>query len=100
MNATMHTTTTPIRRDSDWASTAKHSQQIAERIEQAYTSFAAIVRQFSRCTEAEAAQVTALYLKLKVAKLDAVHGVIRVTHGAYLDASSIRNAINLANSKA
>ena len=71
------------------------SEIIAERMINAERAFADQIVEISGCTAAEARSVTRLYLKAKLAKLDAVSGRISVVHGAYLDPRAIRNAISM-----
>lgn len=73
----------------------EHSRQIAERIDRAFREFADTLCRASGCSLGEARAVTQLYLKNKLAKLDAGIGRISVKHGAFLDAQAIRNAIEM-----
>ena len=70
----------------------KGTQAIAQRIVNAENAFIETLmnRGFSR---AEAVKAMSTMIKLKVAKLDAVGGVINVKHGAFLEPSAIRNAV-------
>jgi len=69
------------------------TRQVAQRIVNAERAFAETIQGIAPCTDAEAAAVTALYRRLRVAKLDPVGGTIRVTHGAYLDREAVDNAL-------
>lgn len=68
---------------------------IAERMDHAERDFAETIATLGGCSIEEGRAVTRLYLKHKLAKLDAVMGRISVKHGAYLDRSAITNAIAL-----
>lgn len=67
---------------------------IAQRIVNAENSFIENIQNIAGCTHAEAVKVLAVYRKAKVLKNDFVGGSINVKHGAYLDVSTIRKAIN------
>jgi hypothetical protein len=66
---------------------------VATRINNAQENFISVIESkgFSR---SEAVKAMGTMLKLKVAKLDAVSGVINVKHGAFLEVDVIKNAIN------
>lgn len=66
---------------------------IAERMDHAEREFAQTLATLGGCSIEEGRAVCRLYLKHKLAKMDAVMGRIGVKHGAYLDRSAIRNAI-------
>lgn len=68
------------------------TRSVAQRIVNAEKSFIQLVMEkgFSR---AEATKIMQTYLKLKVAKLDPVGGVIRVQHGAFWELEPLRNAL-------
>lgn len=67
--------------------------QVAQRMVNAENNFLQLVMEkgFSR---EEAIKIMQTYLKLKVAKLDAVNGVISLKHGAYWESDTLRNALN------
>ena len=69
------------------------TKQIAQRIVNAEEAFIEVLmaKGFNR---EEAVKAMGVMLKLKVAKLDAVSGTIRVKHGIYLEVDVIRNAVN------
>jgi hypothetical protein len=66
---------------------------IAQRIVNAEAAFIANIQEISGCTQTEAEKVLLVYRKAKVVKNDFVNGAINVKHGAFLDVSTIRNAI-------
>ena len=70
-------------------------KDMATRIVNAETSFVSTLREISGCTENQGRAVMAFYLKNKLAKLSVGIGAISVTHGAYLEAGVIRNAIEM-----
>lgn len=71
----------------------KAYKDIAQRIVNAENSFLDVLmtKGFSQSDSIKAMRTM---LKLKVAKLDAVSGTIRVKHGAFLDNSAIQNAVD------
>jgi predicted TIM-barrel enzyme len=69
------------------------TKAVATRIVNAEENFVQIIIE-KGFTKDEAFKAMRTMLKLKVAKLDAIIGRITVKHGAYLEASSIRNAVN------
>lgn len=75
---------------------AAGNKATAQRIETAYANFAETLIRIADITSDEANKVTALYLKNKLAKMDAVIGRISVKHGAFLDRSAILNAVEMA----
>lgn len=68
-------------------------RNVATRIDSAHANFAGTISAISGCSIEQAEKVTALYLKLKVAKHDYVNGVINVKHGAFLEEATIKNAL-------
>lgn len=66
---------------------------IAERIVNAENAFIANIQNLSGCSKVEAEKVFQVYRKAKILKNDFINGVINVKHGAFLDVSTIRNAI-------
>ena len=70
-------------------------KDMATRIVNAETAFVATLQKISGCTENQAHAVMTFYLKNKLAKLSVGIGAISVTHGAYLEAGVIRNAIEM-----
>lgn len=67
---------------------------VAQRICNAETGFVELIQEMAGCTKAEAQKVLQVYCKFRMVKLDALGGVYRVKHGAYLDKDVIQNAIN------
>jgi hypothetical protein len=72
----------------------EHCRQIAQRIVDAENSFAEIVMYVTDCDEETAHQVTAFYLKHRLAKRIGVDR-ISVTHGAYLERDVLERAIRM-----
>jgi len=68
-------------------------EAIATRQHNAIENFVRTLVELSGCSEAQARDVTHLYLRSKWAKLDSVGGRISVKHGAYLDTRAINRAI-------
>ncbi len=66
---------------------------IAQRINNAEESFTNALVEIADITTEEAHKVMNLYLKNKLAKLDAVNGTIKVKHGAFLEKDVILNAV-------
>lgn len=66
---------------------------IATRIVNAQERFIAILES-KGFTREDAVKAMNTMLKLKVAKLDPVSGVINVRHGAFLEKEVIQNAVN------
>lgn len=66
---------------------------ISDRMKNAWEEFIEVIMSqgFSRADAVKAANTM---LDLKVAKMDAVNGTIRVTHGAYLDRDAIQAAVD------
>lgn len=71
----------------------EHCQQIAQRQVLAYERFAATICDIGGCDRSTGIKVAELYAKLKMVKIDSYNGELKVKHGAYLDASTITNAI-------
>jgi hypothetical protein len=71
------------------------TKSIAQRIVNAENAFIEVLVNLGSVTKAEAVRAMHTMLKLKVAKMDAVSGEIRVKHGAYLEADVIRRAATL-----
>ena len=69
------------------------TKAVAQRIVNAQNGFIAILMA-KGFNEADATKAMKTMLKLKVAKLDAVSGVINVKHGAFLEADVIKNAVD------
>lgn len=69
------------------------TRSVAQRIVNAENAFIQLVMEkgFSR---AEATKIMQTYLKLKVAKLDPVGGVIKLQHGAFWELQTLQNALN------
>ncbi len=71
------------------------TKAVAIRIVNAENRFIANVQDLAGCTKEAAEKVLRVYRNLKIAKMDAVNGVISVKHGMYLDADILANAIAL-----
>ena len=67
---------------------------IAQRTVNAENAFIAILMDRGSINRADAVKAMQTMLRLKVAKLDAVNGVISVKHGAFLEPGAIVNAVN------
>jgi hypothetical protein len=65
---------------------------IAQRQINAENGFVEAVMNLSGLTREEAVRAMRTLLKLKVAKMDSVNGVINVKHGAFLDPEVLRRA--------
>ena len=68
-------------------------KNIAIRVVNAENNFVETLMNFGEISKEQAEKVLAVYRKLKLVKLDAVAGVISVKHGAYLEKSTIANAL-------
>lgn len=68
-------------------------KDMATRIVSAETAFTNTVMVATGCDELTAEKVMRLYLKNKLAKLDATIGRITVKHGAYLEDDVLANAV-------
>lgn len=66
------------------------------RRENARTRLVTCLTALADITAEEARKVAAHYLKIRVAKLDAVTGQFTVKHGAFLDKDTILRAVALA----
>jgi hypothetical protein len=66
----------------------------AQRIVNAENSFVETLMRCGQVERADAEKAMRVMLKLKVAKLDPIIGVINVKHGVYLEPDVIRNAVN------
>jgi hypothetical protein len=71
---------------------------IAQRIVNAENSFVETLMRCGNISKEDATKVMNLYLKKKLAKMDAVIGRISVKHGAFLDPHAIANAVKMVNS--
>ena len=69
------------------------AEAVAYRMENAFNGFSQVVANFGECSIAQGRAVADYYLRIKVAKMDAVLGRIIVKHGAFLDYSTIREAL-------
>ena len=72
---------------------------IAQRMVNAEESFIEILMKFGNISREEAIKAMITMLKLKVAKMDAVNGVISVVHGEFLEPYAIRNAVNYVHKR-
>jgi hypothetical protein len=68
-------------------------QAVAQRIVNAEAHFVGLVREITGCNETEAVKAFGTMRKLKVIKLDAVNGRYNAKHGAFMEATALRNAI-------
>jgi len=75
----------------------KHYQDIAQRIVNAENSFVACMEDDYDLTEDQALAVFNLYRKEKILKVDAVMGSWSVKHGAFLDKTTIQNAVKMTS---
>lgn len=71
------------------------AEAMAQRIRNATSDFISTARSIAGLTEEEAGKVLAVYLRLKVAKVDPVLGRVHVKHGAYMEAAPMRAALDL-----
>jgi hypothetical protein len=71
----------------------KSMSDMATRIANAEESFIDVLMELGGITKTQAVAVSNLYRKARIAKLDPINGVIRVQHGAFLDRSTIQNAV-------
>lgn len=72
----------------------EHAKAVAQRIANAEAGFVQTIME-KGFTHEEATKAMRTMLKLKVAKLSIGTGRIAVKHGAFLELSAIRNAVNL-----
>ena len=71
----------------------QHYKEIAQRLVNAENSFIACMEDEYNLTEEQARSVFNLYKQEKILKVDAVMGSWSVKHGAFLDKSTIQNAV-------
>lgn len=71
----------------------KGLEAMAVRITNAQINFVEVIMA-KGFTREDAQKAMHTLLKLKLAKLDSVGGVIRVKHGVYLEEDVLRNAVN------
>jgi DNA repair protein RadC len=69
-------------------------RDMARRMDQAEADFLEILMTAGGISKADAEKVFQTYKKLKVVKMDAVNGTVRVTHGGFLDRDVILRALN------
>jgi hypothetical protein len=74
--------------------TVAEFKPIAERMVSAEKSFCELVIDRIGCTKEEAEKVLSVYLKEKIAKMDAVNGKITLKHGIFWENDILKNAIN------
>lgn len=74
--------------------TKKGFEAMAIRMWNAEVAFVETVCRITGITETQAKKVLAVYLKVKVIKLDAVNGVYKIKHGAFYEADVIMRAVN------
>tara|TARA_R110000803_G_scaffold46420_1_gene97409 strand:+ start:352 stop:600 length:249 start_codon:yes stop_codon:yes gene_type:complete len=74
---------------------AQHYKEIAQRIVNAENSFIACMEEDYALTESQALAVFNLYKKEKILKIDSGIGSWTVKHGAFLDKSTIQNAVKM-----
>ncbi len=70
-----------------------YAEATAIRVNHAREQFAHILMDRAKITPDQAREVTQLYIKRKVARLDATHGRIDVISSAYLDRAVIVSAL-------
>jgi len=70
------------------------TRQVAERMVNAQKAFVQLVME-KGFTRKQAEKIMTVYLKNKIAKLDAAMGRITVKHGAFWELDVLRNAANL-----
>ena len=75
----------------------QHYRDIAQRIVNAENSFIACMEDDYDLTEDQALAVFNLYKKEKILKVDSVMGSWSVKHGAFLDKSTIQNAVKMTS---
>lgn len=69
---------------------------MAYRIVEAERRFIDIIIGIIGCERPDAARILNHYRKLRIANLDPVGGSISVKHGAFLDADTLKNALEAA----
>lgn len=70
------------------------TKQVAQRIVNAAEHFVGVVQQITGCSREEGFTALDTMRKLKVVKLDVAAGRYQVKHGAFLEADTLRAAIN------
>jgi hypothetical protein len=70
----------------------QHFKEIAQRLVNAESDFVSILMDRGAVDAAAANKVFGLYVKHKLVKLDAFHGVYSVKHGGLLDRKTIQGA--------
>ncbi len=73
--------------------TIKGTRAVAQRIVNAENAFIQVIES-KGFSNVDAIKAMNTMLKLKVAKLDAVNGLISVKHGMFLEPDVIQNAVN------
>ena len=68
---------------------------MSDRIDNAKTNFVEMLMNMHGITQEQAEHVLAVFIKHKAVKRDIVNGRYNVTHGAYLEAHVITNALNM-----
>jgi hypothetical protein len=68
-------------------------RDMARRMDWAEADFLEVLMTAGGISKAEAEKVFHTYKKLKVVKMDAVNGIVRVTHGGFRDRDTIRRAL-------
>lgn len=82
-----------MKRNTLTAAEKAACRNIAQRQVDAIQNFGRVVVERTGCTQEIGERVAGYYLKVKVAKMDSVMGVINVKHGAFLDLDVLQNAI-------
>ena len=72
-------------------------RDIAQRIENAESSFIADAQEQFGFTSEEATKILRIYKKEKIVKVDPVMGVARVSHGIFWEKETMQNALKVAN---
>jgi hypothetical protein len=75
----------------------KSIESLAANIERAHRNFVQTLKDLGGISEADAEKVKDLYLREKIAKVDAIMGVINVKHGAFLDKETIGLAVEMVH---
>lgn len=77
---------------NDKAAITNFARDYVTRENTAKKNFVEVLMNLGGITEAEAEKAMATMLQFEVAKIDAINGVVRVKHGAFLEKYAIENA--------
>lgn len=72
-------------------------QPLAQRIANAESHFCDLVEQIAGVRAEEARAILAVYIRLKVAKIDAGIGRVNIKHGAYMEREPMLRALAICN---